>query len=314
MTKKFFLRVSDRAQGINDAAAAFRAGQHRHDVLVQMARVLELDPSDESVGYGGVPNILGDMELDGAFMDGNTRSYAAVAGLKHCLPVRVARRLMEEKLHTVLVGAGADSFARECGFEAEPLLHPSQKEKWERDVKPLLDGKTPLMHLVRKMAAPNTENFDTSISIGSDGNGISGAATTSGWPYKYPGRAGDTPISGAGLYVDSRYGACCCTWTGEMSTRAGTSRLVVAQLQDGKTIKQAVHAAIEDVASLQEGVLRTLVIHGIDTKGQEHVVALNADQPTFYQYWHEDLVSPERRAAEMITLHPGNNSLRPRFT
>jgi isoaspartyl peptidase/L-asparaginase-like protein (Ntn-hydrolase superfamily) len=302
--KKFFLRVSHWSHGLDQAKSDLLSGKQRHDVLENAIRALELDPVDDSVGYGGFPNILGEMELDAAFMEGDSRNFGAVTGVKNFLPVRIARHLMEKGLHTLLIGAGAEIFARECGVRTEPTLAENQRQAWESRVKPLLEhgGQNALLDLVRRLSNPEKKNFDTTIMIVNDGTGISGAASTSGWPYKYPDRAGDTPIAGAGLYVDSRYGGCACTYTGEMSTRAGTARLVVEQLKSGKSPQGATNAAIEDLSSLKGGVLRALVIHTIDCEGNTYVAAVNSENPITYQYWHEDLPEPENREAAKIDV------------
>jgi len=311
--RKFFLRVSDKEQGLEKAARDLCNGRSRDDVLEEAVRILEQDAADDSVGFGGFPNLLGVMELDGAFMDGDSRNVGAIAGVTNFLPVRVARRLMEQGLHTFLLGAGAEIFARESGLESEPTLSEAQRQKWERDVKPLLDkrGHKSLMDIVRQMAFPEERNLDTTIMIASDGKGLSAAASTSGWPYKHPGRAGDTPVVGAGLYVDSRYGGSCCTHTGEMSTRAGTARFVVAQMEIGESPREAVHAAIKDLSHLSGGLLQALVIHAIDRDGKPHVAAVNAKRPIFYQYWEEGLPKSERREAERISLPSEGGQIRP---
>jgi isoaspartyl peptidase/L-asparaginase-like protein (Ntn-hydrolase superfamily) len=197
MTKKFFLRVFDREQGLDQAVSGLLGGRHRHDVLEQAIRALELDPADDSVGYGAFPNILGEMELDASFMNGDSRQLGAVARVKNFLPISIARRLMERELHTLLVGAGAEIFARECGLLPEPVLTDHQRQEWERRVKPQLESKDrqPLYEIVKKLVDLDEKNFDTTIMIAHDGNGMSAAASTAGWPYKYPGRVGDTPVA-----------------------------------------------------------------------------------------------------------------------
>jgi isoaspartyl peptidase/L-asparaginase-like protein (Ntn-hydrolase superfamily) len=302
--KKFFLRSFEREQGLDEAARDLRAGQNRDDVLERAVRTLELDASDDSLGFGGYPNLFGDMELDASFMDGDSRNCGAVIGMTNFLPIRVARRLMAQQVHTVLSGQGAELFARESGLQTEPTLSAHQREKWQREIKPLLDarGSKSLMEIVTQLPAPQNRNLDTTVMIASDGTGLSGAASTSGWPYKHPGRVGDTPIIGAGLYVDSLYGGCCCTHTGEMAIRTGAARHVVAKMAQGKSPGEAVLAAIEDVSRLRSGILRTFVIHAVDTDGNAHVAAFNASAPIYYQYWNEDLARPERREAEMIEV------------
>ena len=301
--RKFFLRAFEKEQGLEKAAHDLRTGRHRDDVLEDAIRALEQDPAEDTVGYGGYPNVLGIMELDAAFMDGDSRNCGAVAGVTNFLPVSVARRLMQQQLHTFLLGEGAEAFAYECGLQPEPTLSNAQRQLWERTIKPLLDarGERSLMDIVRTIPSPRKRNLDTTVMIASDGNGLSGAASTSGWPYKHPGRVGDAPTIGAGLYVDSRFGGACCTHTGEMSMRAGTARFVVARMETGASAQTAVRAAIEDLSHLRGGRLRELIIHAIDRDGAAYVAAVNAEAPVFYQYWREDLPQPERRAAEAVT-------------
>lgn len=298
--RRFFLRAFEKEQGLEEAVRDLSAGRHRDDVLEAAIRALEQDPAEDTVGYGGYPNVLGIMELDAAFMDGDSRNCGAVAGVTNFLPVSVARRLMQQQLHTLLLGEGAEVFAYECDLKPESTLSNAQRELWERTIKPLLDarGERSLMDIVRTIPSPKKRNLDTTVMIASDGNGLSGAASTSGWPYKHPGRVGDAPIIGAGLYVDSRYGGACCTFTGEMATRAGTARFVVAQMEAGKSVRSAVQAAIDDLLYLRGGRLRELVIHAVDCDGETYVVAINVQEPVFYQYWSEELKQPEQRIAE----------------
>jgi L-asparaginase len=160
-----------------------------------------------------------------------------------------------------------------------------------------------MMELVRRrMAHPDDPHRDTMVMIASDGNGISGASTTAGWDYKHPGRAGDTGIIGAGLYVDSRFGGACCTHTGEMATRAGTARYVVSQMEAGKSAETAVKAAIDDLATLRGGVLGPLVIYAINHEGTPHATIVNGTEPFSYQYWREGMKKPEVREAPVARV------------
>jgi isoaspartyl peptidase/L-asparaginase-like protein (Ntn-hydrolase superfamily) len=302
--RKFFLRAFEKGQGPEKAAHDLRIGRNRDDVLEEAVRSLEQDPAEDTVGYGGYPNVLGIMELDAAFMDGNSRNCGAVAGVTNYLPVRIARQLMQRQLHTFLLGEGAEVFALECGLKPEPTLSNPQRELWERTIKPLLDarGERSLMDIVMMVPSPKKRNLDTTVMIASDGKGLSGAASTSGWPYKHPGRVGDAPIIGAGLYVDSRYGGACCTFTGEMSTRTGAARFVISQMEAGKPPQAAVQAALDDLSHLRGGRLRDLVIHAVDREGSAYVAAINTADSISYQYWNEDLQQPERRVADSISL------------
>jgi L-asparaginase len=299
--KKFFLRVSYWKPGLSEAADELRAGMHRHDVLERCVRGVETDPLLDSVGYGAAPNIMGEMELDAAFMDGDTRRLGCVAGVKSFLPVRIARLLMEEpEFHTFIAGEGAELFAREKGLMPDPVLSDAQRAAWEKKVRPLLEkrDKTPLADIVRQLAKPrDTENRDTVVMIASDGKGLSAASSTSGWGYKFPGRIGDTPVAGAGFYVDTRYGGAACTHTGEMSTRASSARYIVAQMERGLSPTKALEAAANDLAALREGVLRTLVLHAVNAHGEADCVVINPTEAIEYQYWNEDMKQPESRPA-----------------
>lgn len=303
--KKFFLRVSHWDTALAEAKTALLAGAHRHDVLEAAIRAQELDVADDSVGLGGYPNILGRMELDAAFMDGNSRNAGAVCGLEHFLPVRVARKVMELCPHVLLSGEGAERFAREVGLNEEKTFSLAQKKTYAENIAPrVIAGDTPLLKLVCALAelpdGTAQRNFDTTIMVASDGTGMSAAASTSGWPYKYPGRVGDAPIIGAGMYVDSAFGAAACTYTGEMALRTGVARFVVAQLEAGKSTKDAVHGAAANICRLKGGVLRSLVIHAIDAKGEAHAVTMNCASPIYYHCWHEGMPHIEKRLAEAV--------------
>jgi isoaspartyl peptidase/L-asparaginase-like protein (Ntn-hydrolase superfamily) len=125
---KFILRNSEWPDGIEQGVRDLLAQKHRHDVLEEVLRELEQNEKIDSVGYGGIPNILGQMELDAAFMNGDNRMVGAVGAVSNFLPVRIARRLMERGLHTMLVGDGAERFARvRLAFGADPGA-PSTRE------------------------------------------------------------------------------------------------------------------------------------------------------------------------------------------
>jgi len=301
---KFILCNAVSADGIDEWIQRLVGGMHRHDVLEGCLRNIEQDEQVDSVGYGGIPNLLGQTELDASFMNGDDRAVGAVAAVTNFLPVRIARRLMEKGPHTLLVGGGAERFARDCGLADETTLSPAQQGRWEQKIKPRLKrhGSAPLIDLVARSAAPAADAFDTVVMVVSDGQGISCASSTSGWPWKHPGRLGDAPIPGAGFYVDSRYGWCGCTHTGEMAMRAGTARHVVSQLEFGRTVGDAVENAIADLAALSGGLLGGLTVHAVDREGNARAVALNIPEAVHYWYWCEPMLRGERRTAEAVSL------------
>jgi N4-(beta-N-acetylglucosaminyl)-L-asparaginase len=200
----------------------------------------------------------------------------------------------------LLTGDGAERFASDCGLYPEPTLSSAQCERWQREIKPKLEGhgSDPLIELIARSGGSRSDPFDTVVMVVSDGQGLSCASSTSGWPWKHPGRVGDAPIPGAGFYVDSRYGWCGCTHTGEMAMRSGTARYVVSQLEFGRTIHDAVENAILDLSSLTGGTRGGVAVHAIDRSGNARVVALDINEPVQYWYWSETMARAECRIAE----------------
>ena len=168
-------------------------------------------------------------------------------------PISVARKVMEDTPHVMIVGKGAQEFALEKGFEKKDLLVPEAKEAWLK-WKESEDQKKPEI---------NSENHDTigMLAIDKDGN-LSGACTTSGWAYKLPGRVGDSPLIGAGLFVDNEIGAACATGMGEAVIRIAGSHTVVELMRQGKSPEEACKLAVKriqkkhkDVTGLQVGFI-----------------------------------------------------------
>lgn len=246
--------------GIRRAMDILRDGGSAIDAVEAATRLVEANPDDHTVGYGGYPNLLGEVELDASIMDGRTLQAGAVGGLKgYKHPISVARRVMSDLPHVLLVGEGAARFAAEAGFEQENLLTDEAAEVYRQgisgalpeDKRDWLTGgiEDNLARLVKLTADPEraagTVNF-----IAQDRNGdIACAVSTSGWAWKYPGRLGDSPIIGAGNYADNRYGACGCTGWGELAIRCGTARSVVLYQRLGFGLEQACRQAMNDLAS-----------------------------------------------------------------
>lgn len=301
----FFLRNFEWPQGIADAAAQLTAGQKRADVLEKAIQTIEKDPAIDSVGRGGFPTLGGRMQLDAAFMDGNTRALGTIAALSGFLhPVSIARRLMETGLHTMLAGDGAEHFAMAQGFQRCPdLLTAEQRIIWERNVSPKLPHANPRNEpdLVRALSAPPApQDRDTVVMIAADSEGLSCATSTSGWPYKLDGRVGDAPICGGGFYVDSRYGGCVCTYTGEMAMRAGTARYVVAQLERGASPQQAVIDGLMDATALRGGQIDALAVYAVNANGDDFAAQIGAPTPASYWYWRDGMKAPQLRHAHVL--------------
>ncbi len=218
------------------------------------AIVTELDPEDMSVGYGGLPNEDGVVQLDASVMYGPTHNCGSVAGLERIkTPSSVARLVMERTDHMMLVGEGALRFARAHGFVEENLLTDRARRVWLRwkenlsekdDWFPAEDGDYGL---------PDRPGGTINV-LGMDANGnVAGITTTSGLFGKIPGRIGDSPIIGAGLYVDNQVGAAGATGRGEEVIRTCGSFFVVEKMRDGRTPQEACEAICKRIIEINGG-------------------------------------------------------------
>jgi N4-(beta-N-acetylglucosaminyl)-L-asparaginase len=210
------------------------------DAVEAGVKIPEGDPTERSVGYGGRPDRDGRVTLDACIMDeqANIGSVAALEHIKH--PISVARAVMEKTPHVMLVGDGALQFALSQGFKKENLLVEESEKEWKEWLKN--SNYKPIV---------NIENHDTIGMIALDANGdLSGACTTSGMAFKMHGRVGDSPIIGAGLYVDNEIGAATATGHGEEVIRIAGCHLVVELMRQGKTPEQACIEAVNRVVKL----------------------------------------------------------------
>ncbi|MCB0584322.1 MAG: N(4)-(beta-N-acetylglucosaminyl)-L-asparaginase [Phaeodactylibacter sp.] len=219
-----------------------KKGGRALDAVERGVQVAEGDPDDMSVGYGGRPDRDGKVTLDACIMDevGNCGSVCFLQDIKH--PISVARLVMEKTPHVMLAGEGALQFALENGFQRENLLTEKAAKSWEEWKKES-----------QYQPVINIENHDTigMIAIGEDGN-LSGACTTSGAAFKVHGRVGDSPIVGAGLFVDNEVGGAVATGLGEAVIKTAGSFLVVELMRQGRSPQEACEEAIRRITSKQK--------------------------------------------------------------
>jgi N4-(beta-N-acetylglucosaminyl)-L-asparaginase len=210
------------------------------DAVEAGVKIPEGDPNERSVGYGGRPDRDGKVTLDACIMDefSNIGSVACLEHIKH--PISVARAVMEKTPHVMLVGKGALQFALSQGFKKENLLVEESEKEWKEWLK-----------TSQYKPIANIENHDTIGMIALDANGnLSGACTTSGMAFKMHGRVGDSPIIGAGLYVDNEIGAATATGHGEEVIRITGCHLVVELMRQGLSPQKACEEAVMRIVKL----------------------------------------------------------------
>ncbi len=283
MTTPLLVASPNAAAGFSVAMERLLDGGRALDGVEVAVRAVEDNPEDHTAGYGGLPNLIGQIELDALIMDGSTLAAGAVAalqGFRH--PVSVARRVMEELPHVMLAGEGAAHFAREMGFQAEDLCTDEALRIWRERLE--AEGHSPefnryyaqMKEWARRFATDpeqaerewGTRVTGTVVVLARDAHGdLAAAASTSGWAWKYPGRVGDTPVVGAGGYADNRCGAAACTGRGEMALRAATARSIVLYMKMGLPLWDAAREAVLDLYALDDPFASTLNIVAINARG-----------------------------------------------
>jgi beta-aspartyl-peptidase (threonine type) len=237
------------------------------DAVEAAVRLAEANEADHYVGVGGLPNLLGDVELDASIMDGATRragAVAAVTGFPH--PISIARAVCERlPQHLLLVGAGAEHFADEVGIERGPTLTDEARQLWRDGLSASgleaaearfgpgeVRYRQTVLERIAAMPPPGgpwgTVNV---LALDAAGN-LAAGVSTSGYPWKYPGRVSDSALIGAGNYCDNRVGAAACTGRGELAIRGSTARFVLFRLASGDDPDRACAMALAETLELPD--------------------------------------------------------------
>ncbi|GIV04997.1 MAG: asparaginase [Fimbriimonadales bacterium] len=277
------------------------------DAVVEGAAAVERDPQVMSVGYGGLPNRDGEVELDAAVMEGARLRIGAVASVRGILPaIYLARTVMERTPHVMLVGDGAIRFALQQGYEPQQLLTAEALRRWQEwrkqrtAPKEVSTERSDDPEDVRVSQAWHArqpaESHDTVGVLGWNAGHLVVACTTSGLAWKMPGRVGDSPIVGAGLYADNEAGAAVCTGVGEEIWRFALATRVVEAMRAGYSAQQACQRSIEFMLRrLPDVAVHQCAVMAIRADGD---FGLAATQPEkFEAFTARDGVIERRRAS-----------------
>jgi N4-(beta-N-acetylglucosaminyl)-L-asparaginase len=271
-----FKNGGDRS-GVEKAFSIIARGGDVLDAVIAAVNLNELDPADDSVGYGGLPNADGVVQLDASVMHGPKKRAGAVASLEGVrTPSLVAQMVMEQTDHHLLVGKGAQDFARNMGFRVEDDLKTEKSRRlwleWKRRVDPehYLDPakraelwRRETRKMVDEGLLSPAHYYGTINCNGINAKGeICGVTTTSGLAWKIPGRVGDSPILGAGLYVDGKVGAAGSTGRGEANLYNLSSFLIVEELRRGRHPKDA---GMEALRRIKENTVEKRLLTGRGT-------------------------------------------------
>ena len=263
--------------GVEKAFSMIAGGSDVLDALIAGVNIVELDPLDDSVGYGGLPNANGVVQLDSCCMHGPAKRAGGVAGIEGVrTPSRVAQLVMDTTDHHLLVGKGAQDFARDMGFTIEDDLNTENSRgkwlEWKRRTDPLhyLSPKERqrayhdvAMQMIAEGIIDRDHYYGTINCDGISPKGeICGVTTTSGLSWKIPGRVGDSPILGAGLYVDGEVGAAGSTGRGEANLYNLSSFMVVEEMRRGAHPKDACLTTLRRIAK------NTIEKRLLNSKGQ----------------------------------------------
>lgn len=251
---------------VEKAMEMIKKGSRPIDAVVAGVTIVENDPEDITVGYGGLPNEAGVIQLDASAMDGATHNAGAVAAIENIKnPASVAKLVMERSDHVLLVGPGAKAFAKAHGFPEEDLMTEKTRKIWLRWKETLNDGDDWLPPEDDDQTGLLLEKYRyhygtiNCCAVNTEGD-IAGVTTTSGLAFKIPGRVGDSPIIGAGLFVDNEVGAAGSTGRGEANLKNLCSFMVVEFMRMGKSPQEACLAVCKRIVDNTR--LKTLLTAG----------------------------------------------------
>jgi beta-aspartyl-peptidase (threonine type) len=301
--------------GIEAAIDVLRSGGTALDAVIAGTRLVESNPDDHTVGYSGLPNLLGEVELDASIMEGRGLRAGSIGGLKgYQDAIDLARVVMDELPHVLIAGEGAARLATEADFEPRNLLTPEAEAIWRGRLEDAPDSLTQndrYLSRIREIVARAASDPELAVAgepphgtvnfLARDRHGdLATAVSTSGWAWKYPGRLGDSPVIGAGNYADNRWGAAACTGRGEMAQRCLTAHSVVTFMRFGQSLPEALETAMKDLAHLDDPYASEMNIVALDRDGNPGA-ASTAEGKTFV-VMTEEMSAPDERPRTFVPL------------
>lgn len=275
-----FLSTWPHGKPANETAAQiFGGGGSLLDAVEKGINVPENDPDVQSVGYGGLPNADGEVELDAAIMDGTRHRAGAVCNL-HTIknPISVARLVMEKTRHTTMAGAGALQFALEMGFAPQQLLTAKSLDAW-------LKWKNTPNHQTFWI---DGEHHDTIGMLGADGTHVVSGCSTSGLAWKIPGRVADSPLVGCGVFADDNVGAASATGDGDVMANYCTSARIVFNMERGMHPQDACEEVLRHMTRVNAATKDTqAAVIAITPRGEIGAAAMNNKGHFQYALWRD---------------------------
>lgn len=292
---------------IEEGDRLLKADGDAGDAIETAIKMVEDYPYYKSVGYGGLPNELGEVELDGAFMDGKTLSVGAVAGVKKVKnPISVARLLSHYRFNNILVGAGAEAYAFNHGFEPTEMLTDRAKQHYEKRLRDMKE---------KHLSAYDGHDTVGMVALDHTGHMCAGTST-SGLFMKKPGRVGDSPFIGSGFYVDEEIGGCVATGVGEDIMKGCLSYEVVRLMKSGMSPMEAAGKAVSELDQEllnrrgKAGAMSVVCINkygefGVGTNIDfSFVVTDEKNVPTVYTAWYQDgKTSYQKASSEFLEAY-----------
>ena len=270
------------------------------DAVEEAVKTIEDDSTNRSVGLGGYPNMEGEVELDASIMDGSTMKAGAVAAVKNVKhPISLARKVMEETPHVMIVGEGAYKLAKAFNLTYHAPLQPDAERVWRENMRRMMGLKPErgtLGFWAQRFTEPETHDTIGVVAVDEKGN-IAAGTSTSGFSFKMPGRVGDSPIIGSGTYADNLAGGACATGLGENIMRYCVTRMAVEYMYTGLSAQEAAESVVKRILAREPSVRQVFFI-ALDVNGRPG--ASTTDASFEFAFMNIDMAEPELKRVQGV--------------